>query len=271
MECSLVMFKSDGTRKDIPLPGQRNVVGRMSSCEVRIPLNSISREHCELVCDGSSLRYKDLNSSNGVIHNGAKSKQGTLKAGDELVIGPVVFTVMIDGKPTKITPIRTILDEADDKAAGKAFDSKAYDSKAGDSKGLSRAGTVVASALVATPPPPKTPVPIPVQPSREIGSSGDQVEALKADSDFEEFNPPKPSGRAAPAIPALPDPIGDDDDEDVELAEPPAPAKPAPAKAASAKAAPAGDELASAGSGSDDFDFVDEAQGDDEEEPAFTF
>ena len=72
--------------------------------------HGIDRDH-GLLCDGATLRYRDLNSSNGVIHNGAKSKQGTLKAGDELVIGPVVFTIMIDGKPAKITPIRTILDE----------------------------------------------------------------------------------------------------------------------------------------------------------------
>lgn len=111
MECSLVMFKSDGTRLDIPLTRPRMVIGRMTGCDIRISINRVSREHCEILNDEEGLRYRDLNSSNGVVHNGAKTKKGMLKAGDELVIGPVIFTVVIDGKPSKVTPIRTILDD----------------------------------------------------------------------------------------------------------------------------------------------------------------
>ena len=111
MECSLVMFKSDGTRLDIPLVRPRMVIGRMTGCDIRISINRVSREHCEILTTESGLSYKDLDSSNGVIHNGAKSKKGQLKAGDELVVGPVIFTVVVDGKPAKITPIRTILDD----------------------------------------------------------------------------------------------------------------------------------------------------------------
>lgn len=238
MECSLVMFKSDGTRKDIPLVGERTVVGRMSSCDVRIPLGSVSREHCELLCDGEMLRYRDLNSSNGVVHNGAKSKQGRLLAGDELVIGPVVFTVMIDGRPAKIAPIRTILDEPDDKAANKAGESG------------SGSGTRMEAAL------PLAPVVIASALSREIGSSGEQIEAIKADSDFEEFNP-RPAGRQASSVmPAMPAPIGDDEDDVFDVK---------PVAAPAAPAAP----LTVADSGG--FEFVEDEEDDGAEQPAFTF
>jgi len=44
------------------------------------------------------------------LWNGSKGKQGTLKAGDTLIIGPVVFTVVIDGMPKKVDVVRTILD-----------------------------------------------------------------------------------------------------------------------------------------------------------------
>lgn len=115
MQVTLVMFKSDGTRRDIPLQKRRSVIGRMHTCDLRIPLTSISREHCEVVWDDAGVSFKDLNSSNGVYHNGAKARQGRLKPGDELVVGPVLFTVVVNGQPRDIRPVRTILDERDDR------------------------------------------------------------------------------------------------------------------------------------------------------------
>ena len=90
MECSLVMFKSDGTRKDIPLPGRRNVVGRMSTCEVRIPLNSISREHCIIGIANDELLVTDLNSTNGTYIDDVRiSRAAILPVGSVLRIGQV--------------------------------------------------------------------------------------------------------------------------------------------------------------------------------------
>lgn len=272
MECTLVMFKSDGTRRDIPLVGARSVVGRMSTCEVRIPLNSVSREHCELVCDGDVLRYKDLNSSNGVVHNGAKSKSGILKAGDELVVGPVIFTVMIDGKPTKIRPIRTILDEADDrKVAKEEAEARAGIKVVGASGADTRAATVLAAEAVSAKKPPSATPPAPVQDDIDIPDA-QEIETLSGDSDFAEFNPSpaKPAKSGAPVVmAAMPGPIGEDDGDAtlpaaplVKLAAKAQAPKPAPAKEAKDELAPAAD--------AEEFEFVDEHEGDDEE-PAFTF
>lgn len=109
MDVSLVMFKADGSRKDFPLAGSRVVVGRSNNCDLRIPLSSVSRQHCALEIEGDELTVQDLGSSNGTILNDNRVQQSTLEPGDELVIGPVVFIVVIDGHPTEIEPVRTLV------------------------------------------------------------------------------------------------------------------------------------------------------------------
>jgi pSer/pThr/pTyr-binding forkhead associated (FHA) protein len=114
MDVTLVMFKSDGARRDFPLAKPRIIIGRKNTCDLRIPLNSVSRQHCELLIDGDSLRIRDLGSSNGTFHNHGRVQEAVLAPGDELVIGPVVFTVIVDGVPEQIEPVRTVLVEDSD-------------------------------------------------------------------------------------------------------------------------------------------------------------
>ena len=96
------MFKADGTRRDFPMKRDRIVLGRTNSCDLRIPLPSVSRQHCEMVVEDDTLLVRDLGSSNGTYHNGNRVQETTLSAGDEIVIGPVVFTVTIDGEPSNL-------------------------------------------------------------------------------------------------------------------------------------------------------------------------
>lgn len=105
----LAMFKSDGTRRDFPVVKDRIIIGRKVNCDLRIPLTSVSRQHCELTVDGSKVQVKDLGSSNGTYHNSERVQEAFLAAGDELVIGPVVFTLVVDGQPSDIKPVRTIV------------------------------------------------------------------------------------------------------------------------------------------------------------------
>ncbi len=118
MQASLVMFKADGTRRDFPLRKGALVVGRKNSCELRIPLSSVSRQHCEITVSDSGISLRDLGSSNGTYHNSIRVQEATLSAGDEVVVGPVVFTVVIDGVPKVITPVRTVLGEDDTQDSG---------------------------------------------------------------------------------------------------------------------------------------------------------
>lgn len=105
----LAMFKSDGTRRDFPLVKDRVIIGRKVNCDLRIPLTSVSRQHCELTIDDNKVQVKDLGSSNGTYHNSERVQEAYLSAGDELVIGPVVFTLIVDGQPADIKPVRTIV------------------------------------------------------------------------------------------------------------------------------------------------------------------
>jgi len=104
MDVKLVIFKNDGNKKEIDVRPGRYVVGRRPDAQLRIPLPSVSRDHCEIVHDGRSLTVRDLGSSNGTFKNRERIKNATLGAGDILGVGSFVMTVQIDGKPTNIRP-----------------------------------------------------------------------------------------------------------------------------------------------------------------------
>lgn len=116
MSVELVMFKADGTRRGFPVAAGTTVIGRKNTCGLRIPLTSVSRQHCEVVLEGDAATLRDLGSSNGTFLNGQRVQQAPLSAGDEITVGPVVFTVVIDGQPEDITPTRTTL--SSDSTAG---------------------------------------------------------------------------------------------------------------------------------------------------------
>jgi predicted component of type VI protein secretion system len=126
------MFKADGTRRDFPITKPRTVVGRKVNCDLRIPLTSVSRQHCEILVEDEVLKVHDLGSSNGTYHNSIRVQEATLGAGDEVVIGPVVFTVVVDGQPDDIKPVRTIIGDAgpgDQSAAGGSSVPEALDAE----------------------------------------------------------------------------------------------------------------------------------------------
>ncbi|MEI7766381.1 MAG: FHA domain-containing protein [Phycisphaerae bacterium] len=111
MEVKLVMFKSDGQRRELVIRHSNMLIGRHTDCHLQIPLAQVSRKHCQVLVDDESVSVKDLGSSNGTFVNGSRVQAAELQPGDQLVVGPVIFTVVIDGKPEEISPIRTIIEE----------------------------------------------------------------------------------------------------------------------------------------------------------------
>lgn len=106
------MFKADGERRDFPLNKPVIVIGRKHTCDLRIPLGIVSREHCQVEVTEDELVVRDLGSSNGTYHNSERVQEAKLGAGDTLVIGPVHFTVVVDGQPADIAePVKTVLPE----------------------------------------------------------------------------------------------------------------------------------------------------------------
>ncbi len=107
MSTKLVMFKPNGKRKDLGLKNSVTLIGRGDDCDLRIPIMSISRKHCVLRLEDGALTVKDLSSSNGTFVNNKRVSETQLKAGDRLAVGPIVFTVQINGMPEQIEPVRT--------------------------------------------------------------------------------------------------------------------------------------------------------------------
>jgi len=131
MNICLVMFREDGTRVDFPLTKPDTVIGRKETCDIRIPLAEVSREHSKVHIDDVSIRVMDNGSANGTYVNNKRVADEKLAPGDHLIIGPVVFTVQVDGDPDEIRPVRTKLKRRSARAAsGKAVAASASGSGA---------------------------------------------------------------------------------------------------------------------------------------------
>jgi len=111
------MFKADGERKEFPLNKSEVVIGRKNTCDLRIPLSSVSRQHFKIEKDDNGkLMLRDLGSSNGTFYNDERVLEAELGAGDRIRVGPVTFVVVVDGKPETVEPVTTVLPEADAQA-----------------------------------------------------------------------------------------------------------------------------------------------------------
>src|SRR5688572_15591614 len=105
----LVMQASDGRERLFAVAKPRTVIGRETTCDVRVPVPSVSQKHCQLMLDGSELRLVDLHSERGTFHNGNRVQEAVLSADDKLTIGPVTFTIRVqhdsvtaNGQPPEI-------------------------------------------------------------------------------------------------------------------------------------------------------------------------
>jgi len=108
MEAMLVYFKPDGTRKNFMIhPEKRYLIGRQETCQLRMPLASVSREHAAIFFDEEDeLVIEDLGSSNGTFVNQERiDGKEELTPGDIVQIGGISLQVVIDGYPADLEPI----------------------------------------------------------------------------------------------------------------------------------------------------------------------
>jgi hypothetical protein len=71
-------------------PGS-NILGRASQCSVPLKDPSLSRQHCEIVLNGSVARLVDKGSMNGTLLNGKRTVEQDLQPGDKIAIGACVI------------------------------------------------------------------------------------------------------------------------------------------------------------------------------------
>lgn len=84
-----------GTRRGVSwsVSEQPVTLGRSLSCDISINDPTVSRRHCEISFNGTTLCFRDLGSRNVTLVNGRIAKECTLNVGDEISLGNDVFII----------------------------------------------------------------------------------------------------------------------------------------------------------------------------------
>ena len=100
-----MLLKKNGAYRAFPLPNDVTVIGRRHDCDLRVPLPTVSRKHCQLSLNDGEVELRDLDSTGGTFLNDKRvDGEMSVKAGDYIRIGPLTFLCQINGKPEKIAP-----------------------------------------------------------------------------------------------------------------------------------------------------------------------
>lgn len=116
----------DGSLRTFPLAGEEVRIGRGPANEIRLPDPSVSRFHAVLDRDPRGWVIRDLESTNGTRHNGARVQRAAIAPGDRLTIG--AFELAVEEETAGEAP-RTALAVAD--ASGPAPEEPGTDPAAG--------------------------------------------------------------------------------------------------------------------------------------------
>ncbi len=77
----------------IPLTGPKLLVGRRSSCDIKLDFQNVSSHHCELELRDGYWYIRDLGSSNGITVNGERCSFKCVVPGDIIIIARHAFTI----------------------------------------------------------------------------------------------------------------------------------------------------------------------------------
>jgi hypothetical protein len=91
----VLVVDGPGTRHE--LSTGRNVIGRGTEADIRLPDTGVSRKHVDVVLDGSTAIAEDLGSTNGTLVNGRRISRQPLSDGDVIRIGHSVLVYRQDG------------------------------------------------------------------------------------------------------------------------------------------------------------------------------
>jgi hypothetical protein len=91
----VLVVDGPGTRHQ--LTTGRNVIGRGTEADIRLPDTGVSRKHVDVVLDGGVATVEDLGSTNGTLVNGRRVSRLALADGDVIRIGHSVLVYRQDG------------------------------------------------------------------------------------------------------------------------------------------------------------------------------
>jgi hypothetical protein len=91
----VLVVDGPGTRHQ--LSTGRNVIGRGTDADIRLPDTGVSRKHVDVVLEGGVATAEDLGSTNGTLVNGRRISRQPLADGDVIRIGHSVLVYRQDG------------------------------------------------------------------------------------------------------------------------------------------------------------------------------
>ena len=94
-------------KSSFPITGKL-IIGRDASCDIALPLEHLSRQHCAIEIRSGLLYVSDLDSSNGTFLNGERIKESPVKAGDKIKLDVITFEVRGPTHDPHKTIIRTV-------------------------------------------------------------------------------------------------------------------------------------------------------------------
>ena len=99
MQVKLKVLTGSHEGTEIPIAGDKFLIGRSETCQLRPKSDSISRKHCILVIREGRVLIQDLKSRNGTFVNEKKlpvDRAKVLAAGDQLKIGKLSFELVVE-------------------------------------------------------------------------------------------------------------------------------------------------------------------------------
>lgn len=105
MTVKLLIVHGRPQGKSLLFPDGEYVFGRGAECHIRPNSEWVSRQHCLLRVTPEGTYVRDLGSRNGTLINGVRVvSEHRLEPGDQLQVGPLVFSVGLEETPVVTTP-----------------------------------------------------------------------------------------------------------------------------------------------------------------------
>ena len=96
MDVRLKVLGGSHNGEEIKVPGEMFVIGRGEECHLRPQSDLISRRHCALVIDDTTVLLREFGSKNGTFVNDVRvDGERQLKSGDRLKVGQLQFEVLL--------------------------------------------------------------------------------------------------------------------------------------------------------------------------------
>jgi pSer/pThr/pTyr-binding forkhead associated (FHA) protein len=99
MQVMLKVLSGSHEGRELSVSGEKFLIGRSESCQLRPKSESVSRKHCIIVLKDNRVLVQDLKSRNGTYVNDKRlptDKAKVLAGGDQLRVGKLNFEVVIE-------------------------------------------------------------------------------------------------------------------------------------------------------------------------------